>query len=126
MSPIEVGSDATKQFSDAMKQYAGVDGIPTWGEYIGWLTTDLMIYGLEQAGPDASSQQFITKLRASTWDGAGMSTPTNFADIKPAMGGQDQGNCLYFATFNGTAFDVENGAKPVCGSIIDGITIKAP
>jgi branched-chain amino acid transport system substrate-binding protein len=126
IAPIETNTQATKKFAAATKQYAGISGIPSWGAYIGWLTTDLMIYGLEKAGPDASSQQFIQKLRASTWDGAGLESPTNFSDIKPTMGGQDQGRCLYFIGFNGSKFVPEPGASPLCGKIISGQTIKTP
>lgn len=126
IAPIETNTPATQNFAAAMKRYAGVSGIPSWGAYIGWLTTDLMIYGLEQAGPNASSQQFIKKLRASTWNGAGLESSTNFSGIKPTMGGQDQGGCLYFIGFNGSKFVPEQGASPLCGSIISGLTIKAP
>jgi ABC-type branched-subunit amino acid transport system substrate-binding protein len=125
-APIEANTAATQKFEAAMQKYAGVSGIPSWGAYVGWLTTDLMIYGLEQAGPEASSQQFITKLRASTWNGAGLETPTDFSDIKPTPGGQDQGRCLYFIRFNGSTFVPEQGASPLCGSIINGVTISTP
>jgi branched-chain amino acid transport system substrate-binding protein len=125
VAPTEANTTGTQEFAAAMKKYAGVSGIPSWGAYIGWLTTDLMIYGLEQAGPEASSQQFIKKLRASTWDGAGLESPTDFADIKPTMGGQDQGRCLYFIGFNGSTFVPQQGASPLCGNIINGLTIKA-
>jgi branched-chain amino acid transport system substrate-binding protein len=126
IAPIEANTAATQNFAAAMKKYAGVSGIPSWGAYIGWLTTDLMIYGLEKAGPDASSQQFITKLRASTWNGAGLESPTNFSDIQPTMGGQDQGRCLYFIGFDGSTFVPEQGASPLCGSIISGLTVQSP
>lgn len=125
IAPMETNTAATQKFAAAMQKYAGVSGIPSWGAYIGWLTTDLMIYGLEQAGPNASTQQFIQKLRTSTWNGAGLESPTNFADIKPTMGGQDQGRCLYFIGFNGSKFVPEQGASPACGQIISGLTIKA-
>ncbi len=124
IAPIETKTAGTEKFSSAMTKYAGVSGIPSFGAYIGWLTTDLMIYGLEKAGAKASSQQFIEKLRASTWDGAGLETPTDFADIKPTMGGQDQGRCLYFVRFDGSKFVPESGASPLCGQIISGLTIK--
>jgi branched-chain amino acid transport system substrate-binding protein len=124
IAPIEANTAATKQFAAAMQKYAGVSGIPSWGAYIGWLTTDLMISGLEKAGATASSQQFINKLRSSTWNGAGLETPTNFSDIKPTMGGQDQGRCLYFIGFNGSKFVPESGASPLCGQIISGLTVK--
>jgi branched-chain amino acid transport system substrate-binding protein len=126
VAPVEADTAGTTAFAAAMKKYAGVSGIPSWGAYIGWLTTDLMIFGLEKAGPQASSQQFIKELRASTWDGAGLESPTDFADIKPTMGGQDQGRCLYFVGFNGSTFVPAKGASPLCGSVITGVTVKAP
>lgn len=122
--PVEANTPVTQKFAAAMKQYAGVSGVPSWGEYIGWLTTDLMIYGLTKAGADASSQQFISKLRTSTWDGAGMETPENFSDIKPTTGGQDQGACVNIIEFNGTKFIAQKGATPICGKVVPGVTIK--
>jgi branched-chain amino acid transport system substrate-binding protein len=124
VAPIESGKPGATAMQDALTKYSGVSGIATFGEYIGWMTADLFIYGLKQAGADASSQQFITKLRQSTWDGAGLLTPTNFSDIKPTGGGLDQGGCINIVRFDGQKFVPQPNAVPICGTVIKGVTIK--
>jgi branched-chain amino acid transport system substrate-binding protein len=124
-APVETGQPGALKMQKALKDYAGVDGIPTFGEYIGWLTADLFIFGLKQAGENASSQQFITKLRQSTWDSAGLQAPTNFANIQATMGGQDQGRCINIVRFDGTKFVPQPGAAPICGDIVQGVTISS-
>jgi len=124
VAPVESGKPGATAMQDALTKYAGASGIATFGEYIGWLTADLFIYGLEQAGANASSQQFITKLRQSTWDGAGLMTPTTFSDIKPTAGGLDQGGCINIVRFDGQKFVPQPNAAPVCGKVVPGVTIK--
>jgi ABC-type branched-subunit amino acid transport system substrate-binding protein len=123
-APVETGKPGAVALQTALQKYAGVKGIPSYGEYLGWITADLFISGLKLAGPTASSQDFISKLRASTWDGAGLMTPTNFADIKPTAGGLDQGGCIYIVRFDGTKFVPQPGASPACGTVIPGVTVK--
>jgi branched-chain amino acid transport system substrate-binding protein len=124
VSPVESGKPGATAMQQALTQYAGVNGIPTFGEYIGWLTADLFISGLKLAGPGASSQDFVTKLRASTWDGAGLMTPTNFADIKPTAGGLDQGGCINIVRFDGQKFAPQPNAGPECGTVVPGVTVS--
>jgi branched-chain amino acid transport system substrate-binding protein len=124
ISPVESNTPGTQRLVNALKQYAGVNGIPTFGEYIGWLTADLFIAGLKTAGAGASSAQFITKLRTSTWDGAGLETPTNFADIQPTAGGLDQGGCINIIRLHGDKFVSQPGANPICGKVIADATVK--
>jgi branched-chain amino acid transport system substrate-binding protein len=121
-APVELETEATGEMQSALAEYAGVEGIPTFGQYIGWLTADLFISGLEQAGENASSQEFISALRTSTWDGAGLTTPTDFADIKPVNGGMDQGNCLNIVRFDGERF-VPQADTPICGEVVEGVTL---
>jgi branched-chain amino acid transport system substrate-binding protein len=123
-APVETGKPGAQALQAALEKYAGVKGIPSYGEYLGWITADLFISGLKLAGGNASSQEFISKLRASTWDGAGLMTPTNFADIKPTAGGLDQGGCIYIVRFNGQKFVPQPGASPACGTVVPGVTIK--
>jgi branched-chain amino acid transport system substrate-binding protein len=124
-APLETGNAGTTQLVSALKTYADAGGEPSFGAYIGWLTADLMIYGLEKAGPGASTQQFIAKLRASTWNGGdGIMSPTNFTDVKPAAAGLDQADCAWVARFDGSKFVMVQGASPVCGSIVPGLTVK--
>jgi branched-chain amino acid transport system substrate-binding protein len=124
VAPVETGKPGAIKMQNALTKYAGVQGIPTFGEYIGWITADLFISGLKQAGADASSLEFITKLRQSTWDGAGLMTPTNFSDIKPTSGGLDQGGCINIVRFDGQKFVPQTDAAPVCGTVVKGVSIS--
>ncbi len=54
--PVEVKDKATKQFQADLKKYAGLTGVPDYGQYLGYVTCDLAILGLQHAGktPTAS------------------------------------------------------------------------
>jgi len=123
-APVELNTPGTQKFVSALSQYAGVTTTPTFGEYIGWLTADLFITGLKLSGGNASSADFISKLRAGTWDGAGIESPTNFAAIKDTAGGLDQANCIYIVRLQGTTFKPVDGASPVCGQPVPGVSLK--
>ena len=123
-APVEMNTAGTKKFASALSTYAGVTTTPTFGEYIGWLTADLFISGLKLSGGNASSADFISKLRSSTWDGAGMETPTDFANIKPTGAGLDQNNCIYVVRLQGTTFKPLEGASPVCGEPVVGVKLQ--
>jgi len=92
---------------------------------VGWTIADLFVYGLKQAGGDASQAQFVDKLRASTtWDAGGLySQPTNFADPAPVAGGLGPGNCTNMVKLQGKSFVPIEGAMPICGTIIPGVKI---
>ena len=125
-SPVEADTDATKQFQNALSEYAGVTGVPTTGEYYGWTIADLFVYGLKQAGGGAPQAEFVSKLRASDgWDAGGLFTsPTTFADPDPVAAAMGPGNCVNMVKLSGSQFQPIAGANPVCGDIIEGTTIK--
>jgi branched-chain amino acid transport system substrate-binding protein len=126
-APIESGNPRILELQAALAKYSGAapKAIPTFDQTVCWLVTDLFVTGLKLPGADASKEAFAAALRKATWDGAGITTPTNFADIKPAAGGHDQGNCLYVSRFDGEKFVVQDDAGPVCGTIAEGVTAKA-
>jgi len=125
-SPVEAMTAATKAFQEALAKYAGETGVPRFGEYVGWTIADLFVYGLKQAGGDASQAQFVSNLRASkTWDAGGLySQPTDFADPAPVAGGVGPGNCTNMVKLQDRTFVPIEGAMPVCGSVIKGLTIS--
>jgi branched-chain amino acid transport system substrate-binding protein len=125
-APAEAETPATKAFQSALAQYAGSTEIPSFGEYIGWLTADLFVDGLKLAGPAASAADFISKLRTSTWDGAGLEKPENFADPVPAASGLGSQNCVNILKLTSGKFVPIAGAVPVCGTIIPGLSVSYP
>ncbi|GAB2483165.1 ABC transporter substrate-binding protein [Jatrophihabitans fulvus] len=125
-SPVETKKPGILELQKALATYAGAkaDAIPTFDQTVCWLTTDLFVAGLKLPGADKSRQAFVSALRKGTWNGAGITTPTNFADVKDAPGGQDQGSCINITRFDGAKFVVQPGAGPICGKVIEGLTVK--
>jgi ABC-type branched-subunit amino acid transport system substrate-binding protein len=119
-APVEKDTAATRQLQAALKTYAGVTGIPSFAEYLGWLTADAFIYGLKQAGAGATQAKFITALRHSTWN-SGLSAPTDFSHVKAASVGEDQDNCFNVVRLEGDKFVPRPGASPICGKVIPGL-----
>ena len=123
---VELKTPGTEAFQAALKQYANVTTIPTFGEYVGWGLADLFIYGLQQAGGDASQADLVKALRNSTtWNGGlGDNHTINFADPAPVAGGLAAGNCMTVVKLTGDAFKLIDGAAPICGDIIEGVKIS--
>jgi len=121
-TPVEAETEATKAMQDSLEKYAGVTGIPTYGEYVGWTLADMFVYGLKKAGGDASQTDFVSALRNSdTWDAGGLfSKPTNFADPAQNAGGLGPGNCTNVVKLQGEKFEILDGLTPVCGDVIEG------
>lgn len=124
--PTEVKTPATTAMVSALKKYAGVSGVPTFGEYAGWMTADLFIRGLRLAGSRISQHSFITRLRAGDWNSAGLESPISYSRIKPTGGSQDQDGCVNITQLEGTRFIPQNQGKPVCGKPVTGVTIASP
>ena len=124
-APVELQTDATKAFQDALSKYAGETSVPTFGEYVGWGLADLFIHGLQKAGGDASQADLVKAISGSTdWsDGGLFSQPVNFADPVPSAVGVD--NCDYIVKLQGNAFKPIAGASPACGKIVEGVKTTA-
>ena len=125
-APVEAQTPATKAFQDALATYANSTDIPSFAEYIGWMTTDLFIAGLKLAGANASAADFISKLRAGTWDGGGLQKPENFANPIPAASGLGSQNCTNILKLTSGKFVPVANAVPICGTIIDGAKVTYP
>jgi len=124
--PAEVNTPATVAMVSALKKYAGVTGVPSFGEYAGWMTADLFIRGLRLSGRDISQHGFITRLRAGDWNSAGLESPVSYSRIKLTGGAQDQDGCVNITRLEGTRFVPQNRGKPVCGKPVPGVTIASP
>jgi branched-chain amino acid transport system substrate-binding protein len=95
-----------------VKTYAGLTGEPGFDTYEGWVAADLMIKGLQAAGPNPTRKSFITNLsKVTNYDAGGLlPSPVDFSKFgqPPAM------ECAYYPQLEGTHFIVP-GDKPVCG-----------
>ncbi len=125
--PAELKNDpAVKQFRADLKKYAGITGVPDYGAYTGYLSCDLAITGLQQAGKNPTSQGFIDGLhKLGTYKAADLTCQpldislTNFGKTPTK-------SCQYFITFKNGKFVVMNGGKPIFGKLVgDPALIKA-
>jgi branched-chain amino acid transport system substrate-binding protein len=92
------------------------------GIYQGWIDADLMIKGLQLAGPNPTRSKFESSLHGLTnYNAGGIGAgPVN---LKQSLQGTwasypSFGNCVYVATYKGTKWVPLNGSKPYCGGPI--------
>jgi ABC-type branched-subunit amino acid transport system substrate-binding protein len=116
--PVELKDAATKQFQRDLKKYAHYDGVPGYGQYLGYITAELAILGLRHAGATPTRQSFIDGLhKLGTYDAAGLACQpidislTNFGKV-PDTG------CAYYVYVDGGKFKVLDGGKPVSGKTV--------
>ena len=62
--PVELerpgGQDSSRP---NLKKYAGITGVPDYGAYTGYITCDMAITGLQQAGKNPTRRGFVDGLR---------------------------------------------------------------
>ncbi|HLG67547.1 MAG TPA: ABC transporter substrate-binding protein [Acidimicrobiales bacterium] len=111
----------TRQMRAALHTYDhGFTGIPDLGLYSGYLSADLMIYGLQHAGKNPTPASFISNLRkVGSYNAGGiLATPTNFRGLgTKAM--LPKSDCEYFVQLQGSRFVTVNGGKTICGKVIE-------
>ncbi|WP_330255203.1 ABC transporter substrate-binding protein [Nocardia sp. NBC_00565] len=124
-APVEMNTEATQAWSAALKQFAGSEsGLPSFSMAVGWISADLLIHGLEQAGCNASQEQLMTALRADkSWTAGGLfSKPADFENRGSySVGGP--GNCSYVSILRGNQFVPDPAGSPACGAQIPGVTV---
>jgi len=115
--PVENKTKATKQFQTDLKK-VGIDGVPDYGDYLGYITADMAVTGLEQAGKNPTRQSFVENLHAlGTYDGAGL-TCTKLDISLENYGKFAPKSCAYFETVKDGKFVVYNKGKPVTGKLV--------
>jgi ABC-type branched-subunit amino acid transport system substrate-binding protein len=113
-TPAELKTPATENETAALKKYAGLTGPPDLAATMGWTAADLMIKGLQVAGPNLTRSTFMKKLRAvGGYDANGlMNYKVNMFDQKKNI----PKFCLFFSKIQNGKF-VPAGTKPVCGRV---------
>ena len=92
--------------------------MPDYGAYTGYITCDLAITGLEQAGKNPTRQGFIDGLRKlGTYDVAGLTCAPIDISLEN-FGKTPDESCPYFITFKDGKFVVMNKGKPVIGKLV--------
>jgi branched-chain amino acid transport system substrate-binding protein len=123
-APVEANTAGTRMFQSALKQYAGVTGIPTFAEYEAYLGIAGLQAGLLAAGANPTPTSFMTALRKVThFTGNGLygNHGVNFSKFGGLAGGTSPGNCIYVTKLVGKAFEVLK-PLPTCGTVVAGKT----
>jgi branched-chain amino acid transport system substrate-binding protein len=117
-TPVEAKTPATLAMQAALQKYEGFSGVPGFDWYEGWLSSDLMIRGLQVAGTNPTRSSFIHNLHQVTNYTAGglISTPINFSLAQ--FGKPPQQQCSWLTQLEGNKFVVSNNGKPVCGTLL--------
>jgi branched-chain amino acid transport system substrate-binding protein len=119
--PIELGGKAIKTFTSNLKKYGDITGVPNYGVYTGYITCDMAIQGLKNAGENPTRQSFVDGLRKANggiYDSAGLTcNPINlsyehFGKIS------DRESCLYYVQVKDGKFVVYNNGKPIRGKTV--------
>jgi ABC-type branched-subunit amino acid transport system substrate-binding protein len=115
--PVENKTAATKQFVTDIKK-TGIDGVPDYGDYLGYITADMAVTGLQAAGKSPTRQGFVDNLhKLGTYDGAGLTCTkldislANYGKYAPTA-------CAYFETVKDGKFVIYNKGKPVTGKLV--------
>jgi branched-chain amino acid transport system substrate-binding protein len=119
--PLELGGPAIKQFTSTLKKYGGITGIPNYGEYTGYITCDMAILGLKNAGKNPTRQSFVDGIRKTNngiYDEAGLTCKP--VDLSYAHFGKISKTpaCIYYVQVKNGKFVPYNNGKPITGKVV--------
>jgi branched-chain amino acid transport system substrate-binding protein len=121
--PVETGGAAVKQLRADLKKYSNFTGVPGWGNYTGYVTCDILVKGLTDAGKNLTRKGFVDALRnPGDYDGAGLTcqhydfSAANYGKINP-------NGCAWVTEIQNGKFKVLNGGKPLTGKIVGDPTL---
>jgi branched-chain amino acid transport system substrate-binding protein len=120
--PVEMHTAATERLQNALKTYAGVNGDPTFAEYLGYTSVDALVQGLKAAGSNPTQSSLINALLGMTnYTGAGLyGNHTVHFDLagRGLTSGAD--GCEWITQYQGSTFHLIPGMDPICGTVIPG------
>jgi branched-chain amino acid transport system substrate-binding protein len=119
--PIELGGPAIKTFTGNLKKYAGITGIPNYGAFTGYITCDMVVTGLKNAGKNPTRQGFVDGLRKSNggmYDSAGLTCKP--IDLSYEHFGKISATppCIYYVQVKNGKFVPYNKGKPIQGKTV--------
>ncbi len=118
--PFSLPNAGTMQMQAAMEKYAGFtkSDFPSFGQYEAWAGADLMIKGLELAGPNPTQAKVIKDLRGlKAYNANGLLPITiNYSTI---FGHNPQPTCTWVMQAVKSGF-VPVSSQPVCGTDLPG------
>jgi ABC-type branched-subunit amino acid transport system substrate-binding protein len=122
--PVEMHTPATTKLQSSLRS-AGVNGDPTFAEYMGYASVDGIVRGLQATGANPTNSSLIRGLASvHNFDAAGLLDGHTVDFGSRATTAFGPGNCLYMTKLVGSTFQVVSGADPICGTIVPGVTIS--
>jgi ABC-type branched-subunit amino acid transport system substrate-binding protein len=122
--PMEMQTAATKQFEADLKS-AGVSGVPTYAMYNGYTSVGLLVRALKENGGNPDPAAVIASLeKIHDWDALGLwgTHKLDINDRENIVGGAD--NCTWATKLVGENFQLVKGADPICGKVLEGVTVS--
>lgn len=120
--PVDMHTTATKQLVSDLAA-TGTTGVPTYGEYNGYVSIGLLIKALKAAGANPTQASLITALSGiHSWDGLGLWGGRSI-DINDRVNLAVTTTCSWVTKLVGTDFQLVPGADPICGAVIPGETV---
>jgi branched-chain amino acid transport system substrate-binding protein len=113
-------NSATKEMLANLSKYTPFkSGIPSLNIVFGYTGADLMIKGLQMAGPNPTRQAFITNLRTvSSYDAEGIfPSSVSFQNFGTPQN-LPQTSCGYVFTITSSGYQTYNNGKPLCGKLV--------
>jgi branched-chain amino acid transport system substrate-binding protein len=116
--PVAINDKATKAFQADLKKYSDYTGVPSYGQYQGYLAGDLLVKGLEAGGKNLTRQSFIDGLRGiGEWNGADLTCQPIDISLEN-FGKQPKQNCAYYSNVKDGKFVNAFGSKPIIGKLV--------
>jgi branched-chain amino acid transport system substrate-binding protein len=118
--PWPLANAGTEQMQAAMEKYAHFtkSDFPTFGQYESWAGADLMIKGLELAGPNPTQANVIKDLRNLKSYNANGLLPESI-DYSTIFGHDQAKTCAWIMQAEKTGFKVVS-SQPFCGTDLPG------
>jgi branched-chain amino acid transport system substrate-binding protein len=120
--PAEMKTAATKKFAADLAA-SGTTGVPTYGEYNGYVSIGMLLDALKNAGANPSQASLLTALRGvHKFDALGLWGGRTI-DINDRVNLTSASTCSYVTKLVGTNFELVTGADPICGAVVPGETV---
>ncbi len=120
--PFSLPNAGTQQMQSALEKYAHFSSkdFPSFSQYESWLGADLMIKGLQLAGPNPTHASVISALRnLKSYNGNGLLPET--INYSTAFGHDLAKSCGWYMKAEKTGF-VAVSSQPWCGTDLPGTT----
>jgi ABC-type branched-subunit amino acid transport system substrate-binding protein len=122
--PMEMQTTATKQFAADLTS-AGISGVPTYAMYNGYASVGLLVRALKENGGNTDDAAIIASLqKIHDWNALGLwgTHKLDINDRENIVGGAD--NCTWATKLVGEKFQLVQGADPICGEVLEGVTVS--